>query len=170
MVTSVTTSAAQETLSVSQLTAQIKELVENGFPSVWVSGEISNFSRPQSGHSYFTLKDDQAQIRAVMWRGTASKLKFDLADGLDVVCHGHLDVYAPRGSYQLVVDQLQPKGVGALELALRKLREKLAAEGLFDRARKRKLPAFPKRVAFVTSPTGAAIHDFLQVLHRRWRG
>ena len=87
-----------------------------------------------------------------------------LADGLDVICHGHIDVYAPRGSYQLVVDELQPKGVGALELALRKLREKLAAEGLFDPARKRKLPPFPRRVAFVTSPTGAAIHDFLQVL------
>ena len=105
-----------------------------------------------------------------MWRGAAAKLKFDLADGLDVVCHGHLDVYAPRGSYQLVIDELQPKGVGALEMALRKLRDKLAAEGLFDADRKRKLPTFPRRVAFVTSPTGAAIHDFLQVLRRRWRG
>lgn len=163
-------STNQQTLTVSQLTAQIKGLLENQFTSVWVSGEISNFSRPQSGHCYFTLKDDQAQIRAVMWRGAAARLKFNLADGLDVICRGHLDVYAPRGSYQLVVDELQPKGVGALELALRKLREKLAAEGLFDAARKRPLPAFPKRVAFVTSPTGAAIHDFLQVLGRRWRG
>lgn len=162
--------AAQQTLSVAQLTAQIKNKLEGEFPSVWVVGEISNYSRPQSGHSYFTLKDDQAQIRAVMWRSAAAKLKFDVADGLDVVCHGHIDVYAPRGSYQLVVDELQPKGMGALELALRKLREKLAAEGLFDAARKRKLPAFPRRVAFVTSPTGAAIHDFLQVLRRRWRG
>ncbi len=159
-----------QSLTVSQLTAQIKNALEGEFPSVWVVGEISNYSRPQSGHSYFTLKDDQAQIRAVMWRSTASRLKFDLADGLDVVCHGHVDVYAPRGSYQLVVDELQPKGVGALELALRKLREKLAAEGLFDPARKRKLPAFPRRIAFVTSPTGAAVHDFLQVLRRRWRG
>lgn len=162
--------AAQQTLSVAQLTAQIKNKLEGEFTSVWVVGEISNYSRPQSGHSYFTLKDDQAQIRAVMWRSAAAKLKFDVADGLDVVCHGHIDVYAPRGSYQLVVDELQPKGVGALELAIRKLREKLAAEGLFDAARKRKLPAFPRRVAFVTSPTGAAIHDFLQVLRRRWRG
>jgi exodeoxyribonuclease VII large subunit len=163
-------SAAQQTLTVAQLTSQIKNTLETGFTSVWVVGEISNYSRPQSGHSYFTLKDDQAQIRAVMWRSAAAKLKFDVADGLDVVCHGHIDVYAPRGSYQLVVDELQPKGVGALELALRKLREKLAAEGLFDAARKKKLPAFPRRVAFVTSPTGAAIHDFLQVLRRRWRG
>jgi exodeoxyribonuclease VII large subunit len=105
-----------------------------------------------------------------MWRGTASKLKFNLADGLDVLCRGHLDVYAPRGSYQLVVDELEPKGIGALELALRKLREKLAAEGLFDPARKRRLPPFPKRLAFVTSPTGAAVRDFLEVLRRRWRG
>jgi exodeoxyribonuclease VII large subunit len=169
MVTKPTTLPPQ-TLTVSELTAQIKDLVEGGFPSVWVAGEISNYSRPQSGHSYFTLKDDQAQIRAVVWRGTAVKLKFELADGLDVICHGHVDVYAPRGSYQLVVDQVQPKGVGALELALRKLREKLAAEGLFDPARKRKLPAFPRRVAFVTSPTGAAVRDFLEVLRRRWRG
>jgi exodeoxyribonuclease VII large subunit len=164
------TTVAQQTLTVSQLTAQIKDALEGMFPAVWVAGEISNYSRPQSGHSYFTLKDDQAQIRAVIWRSAASRLKFDLADGLDVICHGHIDVYAPRGSYQLVIDQVQPKGVGALELALRKLREKLAAEGLFDPARKRKLPAFPRRLAFVTSPTGAAIHDFLQVLDRRWRG
>jgi exodeoxyribonuclease VII large subunit len=164
------TTAAPETLTVSQLTAQIKDLLEGGFPSVWVAGEVSNFARPQSGHCYFTLKDDQAQIRAVMWRGTAARTKFELADGLEVICRGHVDVYAPRGSYQLVVDELQPKGVGALELALRKLREKLAAEGLFDPARKRRLPAFPRRVAFVTSPTGAAVRDFLEVLRRRWRG
>src|SRR5262245_18357771 len=169
MVTPLATSTAQQTLSVSQLTSQIKDLVETGFPSVWVSGEVSNFSRPQSGHSDFTLKDEQAQIRAVIWSGTSSKLKFELVDGLDVICHGHLDVYAPRGSYQLVVDQLQPKGVGALELALRKLREKQAAEALLDPARKRKLPAFPRQVAFVTSPTGAAVRDFLEVLRRRWR-
>jgi exodeoxyribonuclease VII large subunit len=167
---SLTATAIQQTLTVSQLTAQIKDSLESEFPSVWVSGEISNYARPQSGHSYFTLKDDQAQIRAVLWRSTASRLKFDLADGLDVICHGHIDVYAPRGSYQLVIDELQPKGMGALELALRKLREKLAAEGLFDPARKRTLPAFPRRVAFVTSPTGAAVRDFLEVLRRRWRG
>lgn len=163
-------SNSQQAWSVSELTTRIKNSLEGSFPSVWVSGEILNYSRPQSGHSYFTLKDEQAQIRAVMWRSAAARLKFNLADGLDVLCHGHIDVYAPRGSYQLVVDELQPKGLGALELALRKLREKLAAEGLFDPSRKRRLPAFPRRVAFVTSPTGAAIHDFLQVLRRRWRG
>ncbi|HEY4232449.1 MAG TPA: exodeoxyribonuclease VII large subunit [Lacipirellulaceae bacterium] len=162
--------SAPQTLTVSQLTARIKDLLEGAFPSVWVAGEVSNFSRPQSGHCYFTLKDDQSQIRAVVWRGAATKLKFDLADGLEIICRGHLDVYGPRGSYQLVVDELQPKGLGALELALRKLREKLAAEGLFDPARKRRLPAFPRRLAFVTSPTGAAVRDFLEVLRRRWRG
>ena len=162
--------AAPQTLTVSELTARIKDLLESGFLSVWVAGEVSNFSRPQSGHCYFTLKDDAAQIRAVLWRGSVSRLKFDLADGMDVLCRGHLDVYAPRGSYQLVIDEIEPKGVGALELALRKLREKLAAEGLFDRERKRRLPPFPRQLAFVTSPTGAAVRDFLEVLRRRWRG
>lgn len=164
------TSAAERVLSVSQFTAQLKGVVESQFSSVWVAGEVSNFSRPQSGHCYFTLKDDGAQLRAVIWRASASRLKFDLQDGLEVVCRGSLDVYAPRGSYQMVVSEIEPRGIGALELALRKLREKFAAEGLFDADRKRPLPAFPKRLGFVTSPTGAAVHDFLQVLKRRWRG
>ncbi len=163
-------SLTERVLTVSELTRQIKDLLEGGFPSVWVGGEISNFSRPRSGHCYFTLKDDQAQIRAVMWRAAASRVKFELDDGLEVIGHGHLDVYAPRGSYQLVIQRIEPKGLGALELALRQLRERLAAEGLFDPAHKRPLPRFPRRIAFVTSPTGAAIHDFLEVLRRRWRG
>ncbi len=162
--------AAPPIFSVSQLSAQIKELMETAFPAVWVSGEISNFSRPQSGHCYLTLKDEQAQIKAVVWRNTATRLRFDLRDGLEVICQGNLDVYAPRGTYQLVIRQIEPKGVGALELALRKLRDRLTAEGLFDPARKRPLPLFPRRVAFVTSPTGAAVRDFLEVLRRRWRG
>ncbi|QDU55220.1 exodeoxyribonuclease VII large subunit [Aeoliella mucimassa] len=160
----------QSAMSVSQLTAQIKGVVEESFTSVWVAGEVSNFARPQSGHCYLTLKDDKAQIRAVIWRGTASKFPFKLADGVELVCHGHLDLYAPRGSYQLVIDQAHPQGVGALELALRQLKEKLAAEGLFDPQRKRPLPRFPRRIGFVTSPTGAAIRDFLEVLRRRWAG
>jgi exodeoxyribonuclease VII large subunit len=157
-------------LSVSELTAQIKDLVEAGFPAVWVAGEVSNFARPQSGHCYLTLKDDRAQLRAVMWRGVATRVRFDLHDGLEVICRGHLDVYAGRGSYQLVIEDVVPRGVGALELALRQLREKLAREGLFDPARKRPLPAFVRQIAVITSPTGAAIRDFLQVLARRWRG
>ena len=160
----------QKALSVFELTSQIKDLLEGSFQSVWVSGEISNFSRPQSGHCYLTLKDERAQIRAVLWRTTASRLKFELEDGLEVICQGDVDVYAPRGSYQLVIRQIEPKGIGALELALRKLKEKLTAEGLFEPGRKRPLPRFPRRIAFVTSPTGAAIRDFLEVLRRRWRG
>lgn len=161
---------AERVMSVGELTDRIKGALETQFPLVWVSGEISNFSRPQSGHCYLTLKDEQAQMRAVMWRTAASRVRFELEDGLEVICQGSLDVYPPRGSYQLVIRQIEPKGVGALELALRKLREKLAAEGLFAPERKRPLPRFPRRVAFVTSPTGAAVRDFLEVLRRRWRG
>ena len=164
------TPTAERPLSVWELTSQIKDLMEAAFPAVWVAGEVSNFARPQSGHCYLTLKDDRAQLRAVMWRGVAVRLRFDLHDGLEVICRGHLDVYAPRGSYQLVIEDIVPRGMGALELALRQLREKLAREGLFDPARKRPLPAFVRRIAVVTSPTGAAIRDFLQVLGRRWRG
>lgn len=157
-------------MSVGELTADIKLLLEQSFTDVWVVGEVSNLSRPSSGHCYFTLKDDDAQIRGVMWRGTASRMKFELTDGMQLVCRGRIDVYPPRGSYQLVVEKAQPKGVGALELALRQLREKLGAEGLFDPELKRPLPPFPKRVAFVTSPTGAAVRDFLEVARRRWDG
>ncbi|MCC6126753.1 MAG: exodeoxyribonuclease VII large subunit [Pirellulales bacterium] len=157
-------------LSVGELSAQIKDLLEAGFPSIWVAGEISNLARPASGHIYLTLKDEAAQLKACVWRGNAQRVRFDLHDGLDVICHGHLEVYAPRGQYQLIVHSLEPRGMGALELALRQLRERLAREGLFDPARKRPLPAFVRKIAVVTSPTGAAIRDFLQVLGRRWRG
>ncbi len=162
--------AAPQVLSVWQLTAQIKDLLEVSFGSVWVTGEISNLVRPQSGHRYLTLKDDQAQIPCVIWRSAAARVRFDLHDGLEVVCRGRIDVYAPRGAYQLIIESIEPKGIGALELALRQLREKLAREGLFDPRRKRPLPPFVRRIAVVTSPSGAAIHDFLQVLGRRWRG
>ncbi len=162
--------SAAKPLSVWQITAQIKDELETCFPDVWVAGEISNFSRPRSGHCYLTLKDDRAQLRAILWKTTAAKVPFDLRDGLEVLCRGSLEVYAARGSYQLVVRQIQPMGLGALELALRQLKAKLEAEGLFDPALKRPLPAFPRQIAVVTSPTGAAIRDFLQVLHRRWKG
>jgi exodeoxyribonuclease VII large subunit len=161
---------ADRPLSVWELTSQIKDLMEAAFPAVWVTGEVSNFARPQSGHCYLTLKDDRAQLRAIMWRGVAARLRFDLHDGLEVICRGRLDVYAQRGSYQLIIEDILPRGMGVLELALRQLREKLAREGLFDPARKRPLPPHVRRIAVVTSPTGAAIHDFLQVLGRRWRG
>lgn len=157
-------------LTVSQLTAQVKELLETAFPMIWVRGEISGLARPRSGHVYLTLKDDRAQIRAVLWRGTAERLRFDLADGQEVLCRGNLAVYAPRGEYQFVVQKIEPAGMGALELAFRQLREKLGREGLFDPARKKPLPRFAQRIAVVTSPSGAAVRDFLQVLNRRWRG
>ena len=160
----------ERVLTVSELTAAVKELLEASFPSVWVGGEVSDFARPRSGHCYLTLKDDQAQLRAVIWRSTAARVRFDLHDGLEVICRGRIEVYAPRGTYQLIVEQIQPKGIGALELALRQLREKLAREGLFDPARKRPLPRFMRQIAVVTSPTGAAIRDFLEVLRGRWRG
>ena len=118
---------------------------------------------------YLTLKDETAQLRAVIWRRTASRLKFELHDGLEVVAAGPLEVYQARGSYQLIVEQLIPQGLGALELAFRQLREKLAQEGLFDPERKRPLPRFPRRIALVTSPTGAAVRDMLQVITRRWQ-
>jgi len=157
-------------LSVSELTAEIKDVLELAFPVVWVAGEIADLARPQSGHCYLTLKDADAQLPAVLWRTTASRVRFDLRDGLEVICRGHLEVYAPRGRYQLIVEAIQPRGIGALELALRQLHEKLSREGLFDPARKRPLPRFPRRIAVVTSPTGAALRDFLEVLRRRWRG
>src|SRR5688572_17093026 len=157
-------------LTVSQLTALLKGTVEESFYDLWVSGEITDVSRPQSGHIYFTLKDEGAQIRGVVWRTTAQRLKFQVKDGMEVLCRGGIDVYPPRGSYQLVCRQMEPRGLGALQLAFKQLQEKLAAAGLFDAARKRPLPKFPKRIAFVTSPTGAAIYDFLQVCNRRFRG
>ena len=157
-------------LSVSELTQLVKDLIEGAMPAVWVAGEIADLARPQSGHVYLTLKDAGAQLPAAIWRSTADRVRFDLHDGLEVVCRGHLEVYAPRGRYQLIVEEIQPRGIGALELALRQLRDRLVREGLFDPARKRPLPPFPRRIAVVTSPTGAALRDFLEVLRRRWRG
>lgn len=163
-------SSGEHIYSVSEFTFLLKDLVETAFPSLWLAGEVSDFARPRSGHCYLTLKDERSQIRAVIWKGTAARLRFDVEDGMQVVCRGHLDLYAPRGSYQLIIEEIEPRGVGALELALRRLRDKLAAEGLFDAARKKPLPRFVRRIAVVTSPTGAAIRDFLEVLRRRWRG
>jgi exodeoxyribonuclease VII large subunit len=157
-------------LSVSELTRQIKDTLESVFPAIWVSGELSDVSRPQSGHVYFTLKDAGAQIRGVMWRSAAARLRFQLEDGMEVICCGNLDIYPPRGSYQLVARQIEPQGVGALQLALRQLQQRLAAEGLFDPRHKKPLPRFPRRIAMVTSPSGAAVRDFVEVLRRRWRG
>ena len=159
---------APEVLSVGQLTAILRGVVEQCFPDVWVAGEVSNCQKAGSGHIYFTLKDADAQLKAVMWKTAASRLKFDLRDGMEVIANGALEVYPPRGQYQIICQRLQPQGIGSLELALRQLQEKLSAEGLFDAERKRPLPEFPRRIALVTSPTGAAVRDMLQILTRRW--
>lgn len=155
-------------VTVSKLTAAIKNRLNHEFSSVWVAGEMSGITRAASGHVYLTLKDKTASLNAIIWRSTDSRLKFDLTDGLEVVCEGGIDVYPQRGTYQLIIRKVQPKGIGALELAFRQLHDKLKVEGLFDPANKKPLPQFPKHIAVVTSPTSAAVRDFLQVLTRRW--
>lgn len=157
-------------LSVSQLTTQIKSLLQQNFGTVWVAGELSNVSQPRSGHIYLSLKDAEAQIRGVIWRSAARWLRCELTDGMQVACQGELDLYAPQGTYQLVIRRVEPIGEGARQQALRQLHQQLSQEGVFDPRRKRPLPRFPRRIAVVTSPTGAAIHDFLEVLRRRWAG
>ena len=154
--------------SVSDLSLELKNLLEKQFPDVWVTGEVSNFRAATSGHFYFTLKDASAQIRAVCFRNQARYLKFKPQDGISVIARGHLSVYEARGEYQLYVEYLEPAGVGALQLAFEQLKAKLAAEGLFDPARKKPLPVLPSAVGVVTSPTGAVIRDILRVLKRRF--
>ncbi len=134
---------------------------------VWVEGEISNLSRPTSGHLYFTLKDDAAQLRCVMWRSEAARLRLALSDGMAVTAHGHISIYEAGGLYQLYVDSLRPAGEGALFQEFLRLKERLAAEGLFDTARKRPIPSRARRIGVITSPTGAALRDILHVLRRR---
>ncbi len=155
-------------LTISQLTALLKGVVEESFPTLWVEGEISNLTRPRSGHLYMTLKDAGAQIRAVIWSGTASRLPFKLEEGQAVIAQGGVEVYPPHGSYQLIIRRIEPQGIGALQLAFEQLKRKLAAEGLFDADRKMQVPRYPKRIGIVTSPSGAAIRDFLQIALRRW--
>jgi len=155
--------------SVSELSLEIKGLLEKRFPDVWVTGEVSNFRGATSGHLYFTLKDASAQIRAVCFGNQARYLKFKPEDGISVIAHGHLSVYAARGEYQLYVDYLEPAGLGALQLAFEQLKQKLAAEGLFEAARKKALPVLPRTIGIVTSPTGAVIRDILRILKRRFR-
>lgn len=157
-------------LSVSELTSQIRGILEPNLGDIWVQGEISNYRPAASGHLYFSLKDQNASISAAAfgWGARSAKQKkFDLKDGLQVLCHGKVTVYPPRGSYQITVDQIEPLGAGALQIAFEQLKAKLAAEGLFESTRKRRLPAFPNRLAIVTSPTGAAIQDMLTILGRR---
>ena len=158
----------RQVLRPSQLNALARDLLEGNFPQVWVEGEISNFSRPASGHAYFTLKDDRAQVRCALFRSNAARLRFAPRDGMQVLARGRLTLYEARGDYQLVLDHLEEAGEGALRRAFEELKGRLAAEGLFEAARKRPLPVFPRRLAVITSPRGAAVRDVLSVLGRRF--
>ncbi|HSG05251.1 MAG TPA: exodeoxyribonuclease VII large subunit, partial [Nitrospiria bacterium] len=162
-----TASKETKAWTVTQLTRRIKGLLEESFPVAMVEGELSNVRGAASGHWYFNLKDDNAQVRCVMFRSAASSLRFSLEDGMQVLIRGRISVYEARGEYQIQVLTLEPRGVGALQLAFEQLKQKLAAEGLFDESRKRPLPYLPCRIGIVTSPQGAAIRDMLHVLGRR---
>jgi exodeoxyribonuclease VII large subunit len=156
-------------LGVGELTRALKGLIEDAFSQgVWVSGEISGFKRHTSGHCYLTLKDSTAVLAAVLFRAAAARVRFDLRDGLEVIARGRVTVYEPQGKYQLQIEEIQPKGIGPLELAFRQLKEKLAKLNYFDPARKRPLPRIPRRIALVTSASGAAVRDMLEILGRRW--
>ncbi len=156
--------------TVTRLNREAKAVLEGSFPPLWVRGEISNLARPASGHLYFSLKDAHSQVRCAMFRGRNRFLKVDLDNGMEVLARASVSLYEGRGEFQLIVEQLEPVGEGALQRAFEALKRKLAAEGLFDEAVKRPLPAFPRVIGVVTSPTGAAVRDILNVLGRRWPG
>jgi exodeoxyribonuclease VII large subunit len=156
------------TYTVSQLTQEIKDLLEEYFIDIWVEGEVSNVRIPPSGHIYFTLKDQWSQMRAVIFKQQAYYLRFIPEDGLHIICRGRVSLYERRGEYQLILDHIEPKGVGALQIAFEQLKNRLEEEGLFDEERKRPLPLVPRRIGMVTSPSGAAIRDMLQIIHRRF--
>ncbi len=161
----------RDVLSVSALNQRVKAVLQRSIPPGWVRGEVSNLRRQSSGHIYFSLKDEKSQISAVAFRGNASRLGIDLRDGMQVVVYGEINVYEPRGTYQLIVRAAIEDGVGRLQLEFERLKKQLAAEGLFDTERKKALPDFPATIGFVTSPTGAALQDFLRILRRRnWKG
>lgn len=160
--------ATERILTVTEITRRIKGVLEVGFSDIAVQGEISNFRTGPSGHIYFTLKDENAQMHAIMWRSKTMNLFFTPQDGMKVVARGNVTVYEPRGAYQIDVVQLQPLGVGELQLAFEQLKRKLAAEGLFDSSHKKPLPPFPESIGIITSPTGAAIQDVLNILSRRF--
>ena len=155
-------------VSVSDLVNAFKEVVETALPPCTVEGEISNCRRSPAGHWYLTLKDEQSEIGAVIWRSAAQKIRFDPKDGMKCLATGSLQVYVAKGTCQFVISRLMPQGIGELELAFRQLRDKLSAEGLFDESRKRPIPRIPRRIALVTSPSSAAVRDMIQVITRRW--
>src|SRR5881396_1120892 len=160
--------AVRRVLTVTELTVRVRDLLESEFFEIWVEGELSNCRLWNTGHLYFTLKDSSAQIRGVIFRSALRYLKFKPADGLHVVARGRVSVYEPKGEYQLVCEHLEPQGLGALQLAFDQLKKRLQEEGLFDAARKRPLPALPRKIGIVTSLDGAAIRDIIKVLRRRY--
>jgi exodeoxyribonuclease VII large subunit len=157
-----------DVLTVAALTQRVRGTLERGFSSVWVAGEVSNLVRAASGHQYLSVKDDKAVLKAALFRGVGLRVRFELKDGMQVLVRGRVTVYEPRGELQIQIEEILPKGIGALELALQQLRDKLQAKGYFDPNRKKRLPAFPRTIALVTSPTGAAVRDMLELLARRW--
>ena len=157
-------------LTISELNAQVHELLETSFSELWIEGEVSNCKAYPSGHTYLTLKDEKAQVRAVLFKGASFGVKFKLADGQKILVRGRVTSYEPRGELQLIISAAEPRDKGALQLALEQLKAKLQAEGLFDAERKKPLPPFPKSVGVVTSGQGAAVRDVIQVLSRRWPG
>ncbi len=156
--------------TVSEFTEELKDLLEGEYPSVWIQGEISNFHAAPSGHVYFTLKDESAQVRCVMFRMQTRFLKFKPEDGLDVITWGRVSIYSPRGEYQLILDTMEPLGIGSLMLAFEQLKNKLTEEGLFEESRKKPLPRFPRSVGLVTSRKGAAVRDMIRIASRRFPG
>ena len=159
---------AHEVYSVSRLNQEVRGLLEQAFPLIWVEGEISNLAQPRSGHVYFTLKDAEAQVRCALFRNRALRLRFSPENGARVRIRARIGLYAPRGEYQLIAEHMEPAGDGDLQQAFEALKRRLGAEGLFETARKRPLPALPRQLGIVTSPTGAAIRDILSVLSRRF--
>jgi len=153
---------------VSELTSNIKIILEDSFPNIWVEGEISNFKSPSSGHFYFTLKDSKSELKCVFFKSSNERIKFEIKGGMRVMCSGRVSVYERQGAYQLYVARMEPKGIGELQLAFEQLKERLFKEGLFDESRKRPIPILPDRIGIVTSPTGAAIRDMLHVLKKRF--
>lgn len=160
--------AAPPVITISALTTLIKKTIEGSFYDLWITGEVSGFRKREGLHLYFDLKDDSSKIRAIIFGTGKNLIQFELKDGLEVICHGKVSLYAPTGQYSFVVDYIEPKGIGALQLAFEQLKKKLQAEGLFEQSRKRRIPFLPRKIGIVTSPSGAALRDMLNILKRRF--
>ena len=169
-VEAVITGAKPHIWGVGELVSSIRAMLEKAYSDVWITGEVSNSRVSPSGHTYFSLKDSKAVIKCALFKGHAAKIKFQIKDGLELVCHGNVSLYEKGGDFNLIIDHAEPKGVGALQLAFEQLKERLFKEGLFNPARKKPLPFLPRKIGIVTSPTGAAIRDILNVLDRRFPG